>query len=76
MIIQDQKVLIKLKRHKERHQKRKLLRFLIEQKLFFTIQNLNTGDILLVGKGHEKTQDIGNKKIYFSDKKIILNEQN
>ena len=38
------------------------------------IKNLNTGDILLVaGKGHEKTQDIGKKKIYFSDKKIILN---
>ena len=38
------------------------------------IKNLNTGDILLVaGKGHEKTQDIKNKKIYFSDRKIILN---
>ena len=37
------------------------------------IKNLNTGDILLVaGKGHEKTQDFGKKKIYFSDKKIIL----
>ena len=33
-----------------------------------------TGDILLVaGKGHEKTQDIGNKKIFFSDRKVILN---
>ncbi len=37
------------------------------------IKNLNTGDILLVaGKGHEKTQDFGKKKILFSDKKIIL----
>ena len=37
------------------------------------IKNLNTGDILLVaGKGHEKTQDFGKKKIYFSEKKIIL----
>ena len=37
------------------------------------IKNLNTGDILLVaGKGHEKTQDFGKKKVYFSDKKIIL----
>ena len=38
------------------------------------VQNLNTGNILLVaGKGHEKTQEIKNKKIYFSDRKIILN---
>ena len=35
---------------------------------------MNTGNILLVaGKGHEKTQEIKNKKIYFSDRKIILN---
>ncbi len=38
------------------------------------IQNLNSGDILLVaGKGHERTQDIGIKKIFFSDRKVILN---
>ncbi|EDZ60439.1 UDP-N-acetylmuramoylalanyl-D-glutamate [Candidatus Pelagibacter sp. HTCC7211] len=37
------------------------------------IHDLNSGDILLVaGKGHEKTQDIGSKKIFFSDKKVIL----
>jgi MurE/MurF fusion protein len=37
------------------------------------IKNLNTGEILLVaGKGHEKTQDFGNQKIYFSDRKNIL----
>ena len=37
------------------------------------IKGLNTGDILLVaGKGHEKIQDIGKEKIFFSDKKIIL----
>ncbi len=42
--------------------------------IFEAINNLNSGDILLVaGKGHEKTQDIRNKKIYFSDRKIILN---
>ena len=35
---------------------------------------MNSGDILLVaGKGHEKTQDIGNKKIFFSDRQVILN---
>ena len=38
------------------------------------VKNLTTGDILLVaGKGHEKIQEIGNRKIYFSDKKIIFN---
>ena len=38
-----------------------------------SIQNLKTGEILLIaGKGHEKTQDIGNQKIFFSDRKIIL----
>ena len=37
------------------------------------IKNLGTGEILLVaGKGHEKTQDIGSQKIYFSDRKIIM----
>ena len=37
------------------------------------IQNLDSGEILLVaGKGHEKIQDLGKKKIYFSDKKIIF----
>ena len=38
------------------------------------INNLNTGEILLVaGKGHETIQEIGVKKIIFSDKKVILN---
>ena len=37
------------------------------------INKLKTGEILLVaGKGHEKTQDFGTRKIFFSDKKIIL----
>ncbi len=44
-----------------------------KQAISEAIKNLNTGDILLVaGKGHEKTQDFGKKKIFFSDKKIIL----
>ena len=38
------------------------------------IKHLSTGEILLIaGKGHEKIQEIGEKKIFFSDKKIILN---
>ena len=38
------------------------------------IDNLNTSEILLIaGKGHETVQEIGEKKIFFSDKKIILN---
>tara|TARA_B100000963_G_scaffold286958_1_gene256093 strand:- start:15037 stop:17880 length:2844 start_codon:yes stop_codon:yes gene_type:complete len=37
------------------------------------IKKLHAGEILLVaGKGHEKIQHIGKKKVYFSDKKIIL----
>jgi len=37
------------------------------------VKNLKAGDILLIaGKGHEKTQEIRNRKVYFSDKKIIL----
>jgi len=37
------------------------------------IMSLKTGELLLVaGKGHEKTQDYGKKKIFFSDKKVIL----
>ena len=37
------------------------------------IQDLKSGDLLLVaGKGHEKIQDYGNKKFFFSDKKVIL----
>ncbi len=38
-----------------------------------SIINLNTGELLLVaGKGHEKTQDYGEKKLFFSDKEVIL----
>jgi len=37
------------------------------------IMTLKTGDVLLVaGKGHEKFQDYGNRKLFFSDKEIIL----
>ena len=37
------------------------------------IMSLNTGDLLLVaGKGHEKFQDYGGKKFFFSDQKVIL----
>ena len=35
--------------------------------------SLKTGELLLVaGKGHEKTQDYGKKKLLFSDKEVIL----
>ena len=41
--------------------------------IYQAIINLGTGDLLLVaGKGHEKTQDYGNRKLFFSDKEIIL----
>ncbi len=37
------------------------------------IMSLKTGELLLVaGKGHEKIQDYGVKKIFFSDEEIIL----
>ena len=37
------------------------------------IMNLNTGELLLVaGKGHEKTQDYGRRKLFFSDHDVIL----
>ena len=37
------------------------------------IMSLKTGDLLLVaGKGHEKIQDFGKKKLFFSDKREIL----
>ncbi len=41
------------------------------------IKNLKSGDVLLVaGKGHENTQEIGKKKIRFSDRIKILKEIN
>ena len=37
------------------------------------IKRLNTGDLLLVaGKGHEKFQDYGKRKLFFSDRQVIL----
>ena len=37
------------------------------------ISSLNTGNVLIVaGKGHEKTQQVGSKKIFLSDRQIIL----
>ena len=44
-----------------------------EKAISRAINQLKTGEILLVaGKGHEKTQDFGFKKIFHSDKKTIL----
>ena len=46
-----------------------------EKAIIKSIRELKSGNILLVaGKGHETIQDFGNKKIYFSDRKIILKE--
>ena len=55
--------------------KQKILEFNNRAKaISVAINDLNTGEILLVaGKGHETVQEIGKKKIFFSDKKIILN---
>ncbi len=37
------------------------------------VMKLTTGDLLLVaGKGHEKIQDYGKKKLFFSDQEVIL----
>ena len=37
------------------------------------IMSLKTGEVLLVaGKGHEKIQDYGKKKLFFSDQQVIL----
>ena len=37
------------------------------------VKDLKTGDLLLIaGKGHEKTQDYGSKKLFFSDQEVIL----
>ena len=41
--------------------------------IYEAIMSLNTGDLLLVaGKGHEKFQDYGRKKFFFSDQNVIL----
>ena len=75
MITQDLRVLRKLEEILKKELKNKFLEIPSRSKAISeAIKFLNSGDILLVaGKGHEKTQDIKNKKIYFSDRKIILN---
>ncbi len=54
--------------------KNKIFEFPNRKKAISTaIEQLNTGDLLLVaGKGHEKIQDYGKKKVFFSDSKEIL----
>jgi len=54
--------------------KQKVLEFSNRAKAIIEATNqLNTGEILLVaGKGHETFQEIGTRKVFFSDKKIIL----
>ncbi len=44
-----------------------------EKAIQAAVNQLKTNEILLVsGKGHENIQDFGNRKIFFSDKNIIL----
>ena len=52
---------------KKELKKNYILKYLDRKKAIIeSIKNLNTGDILLVaGKGHEKNQDYGSKKIFF-----------
>ena len=54
--------------------KNKVLEFPDRKKAIHkALMTLKTGELLLVaGKGHEKTQDFGNRKLFFSDKKVIL----
>jgi len=66
----------KIRRDIKKGIKKKRIREISNRAIAITqaIHNLNSGNILLVaGKGHEKMQDIGNKKIFFSDRKVILN---
>lgn len=43
-----------------------------EEAIISAIDLLDENDVLLIlGKGHERYQEIGNKKIYFSDKVIV-----
>ena len=51
------------------------MKFPLEEAHIKAIYSLKSGDILLVaGKGHEKFQQYGSKKIIFSDKLIINQE--
>ena len=44
-----------------------------KQAIFEAIKSLSTGDLLLIaGKGHEKIQDYGKRKLFFSDQEEIL----
>jgi UDP-N-acetylmuramoyl-L-alanyl-D-glutamate--2,6-diaminopimelate ligase len=43
-----------------------------EEAINYAINLLDENDVLLIlGKGHERYQEIGNRKIYFSDKVIV-----
>jgi murE/murF fusion protein len=61
---------------KSKIDKSKLVEIASRKKAISTaIENLNSGDILLVaGKGHEIYQEYNGKKNFFSDKKCILKE--
>ena len=59
---------------KEGIKRKKVYEFSDRRKAIFeATKDLDTGNILLVaGKGHEKIQDYGKKRIFFSDHEIIL----
>ena len=73
MIIQEQKILKKLERNKRKIKKSKILEIPQREKAIEqAVNNLNSGEILVVaGKGHENIQDYGKSKDFF-DTNIIL----
>ena len=75
MIIQEMKIHQKLEKILKKELKKIKIQELPNRKkaIHEAIMSLNTGELLLVaGKGHEKTQDYGKKKLFFSDKDVIL----
>ena len=48
-----------------------------KEAIYKAVMSLSAGELLLVaGKGHEKNQDYGKRKLFFSDKEVILKSIN